>query len=385
MRASSPRRSCGACAACASEADAILHALHRLVLLFCWTTGVFAFTLAHSAFDDLLRIANVVANASVSAGDVTITASAILSALAVVVVTWLVTKVVRFILDHEILPRLDLRTGVPIAISTIVGYVLVLTGFVLAMAALGIDLTKVTLLAGALGVGVGLGLQGVVSNFASGLILMLERPINVGDQIDVGGVVGEVKRIGVRSSTIRTGQGAEVIVPNSDLASKQVTNWTLSDRARRYEIDVGVEYGSDPARVLRLLEDAAGGSAGSAEGAAAARAVHGIRRQLARLPALRVGRERGYRRAGAERPADGHPQDARRSRHRHSVPAARSAHSLRAGGRRHGRRAQDVTPACPERSAALEWARGEWRRCATARVASPCPANLPSGEACSSI
>jgi small-conductance mechanosensitive channel len=237
--------------------DAILHALHRLVLLFCWTTGVFVFTLAHSALDDLLRIANVMANASVSAGDVTISASAILSALAVVVVTWLVTKAVRFVLDHEILPRLDLRTGVPIAISTIVGYVLVLTGFVLAMAALGIDLTKVTLLAGALGVGVGLGLQGVVSNFASGLILMFERPINVGDQIDVGGVVGEVKRIGVRSSTIRTSQGAEVIVPNSDLASKQVTNWTLSDRARRYEIDVGVAYGSDPARVLRLLEGAA--------------------------------------------------------------------------------------------------------------------------------
>jgi small-conductance mechanosensitive channel len=237
--------------------DAILHALHRVVLLFCWTIGVLVFALAHSAFDDLLRIANLAASASVSAGDVTITASAILSALAVVVVTWLVTKVVRFILDHEILPRLDLRTGVPIAISTIVGYVLVVTGFVLAMAALGIDLTKVTLLAGAVGIGVGMGLQSVVNNFASGLILMLERPINVGDQIDVGGVVGEVKRIGVRSSTIRTGQGAEVIVPNADLASKQVTNWTLSDRARRYEIDVGVEYGSDPARILRLLEDAA--------------------------------------------------------------------------------------------------------------------------------
>ena len=239
------------------RADAILRALHLVVLLFCWTVGIAVFTLAHSALDDLLRIANLVASASVSAGDVTITVSAILSALAVVLVTWLVTKAVRFILDHEILPRLNLRTGVPIAISTIVGYVLVVTGFVLAMAALGIDLTKVTLLAGAVGIGVGMGLQSVVNNFASGLILMLERPINVGDQIDVGGVVGEVKRIGVRSSTIRTGQGAEVIVPNSDLASKQVTNWTLSDRARRYEIDVGVEYGSDPARVLRLLEDAA--------------------------------------------------------------------------------------------------------------------------------
>lgn len=236
--------------------DAVLRVLRIVVALFCWATGVVAFALAHSAFDDLLRIGNYVANASVSAGEVTITFSAILSALLIVSMTWLVTKLVRFVLDHEILPRLDLRTGVPIAISTVVGYVLVVSGFVLALAALGIDLTKVTLLAGALGVGVGLGLQSVVSNFAAGLILMLERPINVGDQIDVGGVLGEVRRIGVRSSTIRTFQGAEVIVPNSDLASKQVTNWTLSDRARRYEIDIGVAYGSDPAQVLALLEAA---------------------------------------------------------------------------------------------------------------------------------
>jgi small-conductance mechanosensitive channel len=239
------------------RADAIRRAAHGVIVLFCWATGIAVFTLVHSAFDDLLRLAGYIASASVSAGDVTITFSAILSALSVVVVTWLVTKLVRFLLDHEVLPRLNLRTGVPIAISTIVGYVLVVTGFVLTMAALGIDLTKVTLLAGALGIGVGLGLQSVIHNFASGLILMLERPINVGDQIDVGGVVGEVRRIGVRSSTIRTGQGAEVIVPNSDLASKQVINWTLSDRARRYEIDVGVAYGSDPAQVLRLLEGAA--------------------------------------------------------------------------------------------------------------------------------
>jgi small-conductance mechanosensitive channel len=239
------------------RAEAIRRAAHMVIVLFCWGAGVAAFTLAHSAFDDLLRIAGYIASASVSAGEVTITFSAILSALSVVVVTWLVTRLVRFLLDHEILPRLGLRTGVPIAISTIVGYVLVVIGFVLTMAALGIDLTKVTLLAGALGIGVGLGLQTVVHNFASGLILMLERPINVGDQIDVGGVVGEVRRIGVRSSTIRTGQGAEVIVPNADLASKQVINWTLSDRARRYEIDVGVAYGSDPAQVLRLLESAA--------------------------------------------------------------------------------------------------------------------------------
>jgi potassium efflux system protein len=237
--------------------EAVRRALHLVIVLFCWAAGIVAFMVAHSALDDLLRLGNYVAGASITTGDVTITFSAILSAIAVVGVTWLSTKLVRFVLDHEVLPRLNLRTGVPIAISTIVGYLLVVTGFVLALAALGIDLTKVTLLAGALGVGVGLGLQSVVNNFASGLILMLERPINVGDQIDVGGVLGEVKRIGVRSSTIRTFQGAEVIVPNADLASKQVINWTLSDRARRYEIDVGVAYGSDPAQVLRLLEDAA--------------------------------------------------------------------------------------------------------------------------------
>ena len=239
------------------RSDAILRTLHWLAVLTAWVAGVLTFAVAHSAFDDLIRLGAFITSTSVSAGDVTITLAAMLSALAVVAITWAVTKLVRFLLDHEILPRLDLRTGVPIAISTIVGYVLVVTGAVLAMAALGIDLTKVTLLAGALGIGVGLGLQNVVSNFASGLILMLERPINVGDQIDVGGIVGEVKRIGVRSSTIRTGQGAEVIVPNADLASKQVTNWTLSDRARRYEIDVGVAYGSDPERILRLLEAAA--------------------------------------------------------------------------------------------------------------------------------
>jgi small-conductance mechanosensitive channel len=236
---------------------AVLGALRLVVVVFCWAAGIVAFMLAHSALDDLLRLGRFVTDASVTVGDLTITLRAVLSALLVIGVTWLLTRVVGFVLRYEFLPRLNLRTGVPIAISTIVSYVFVVTGFVLALAALGIDLTKVTLLAGALGVGVGLGLQGVVSNFVSGLILMLERPINVGDQIDVGGVVGEVKRIGVRSSTIRTGQGADVIVPNSDLASKQVVNWTLSDRARRYEIDVGVAYGSDPARVLRLLEEAA--------------------------------------------------------------------------------------------------------------------------------
>ena len=237
--------------------NVILLTLHRIAVLVAWMGGALLFALSFMTLDDVIRIATFIADTGVSAGDVTITLKAMLSALFVVAMTWAVTKLARFVLDHEILPRLRLRAGVPIAISTIVGYVLIVTGCILAMGALGIDLTKVTLLAGAVGIGVGSGLQNVVNNFASGLILMLERPINVGDEVDVGGMVGEVRRIGVRSSTIRTSQGAEVIVPNADLASKQVTNWTLSDRRRRYEIDIGVAYGSDPARVMRLLEAAA--------------------------------------------------------------------------------------------------------------------------------
>ncbi|HZX40281.1 MAG TPA: mechanosensitive ion channel domain-containing protein [Myxococcaceae bacterium] len=236
------------------QPDAIMRTVHWISVLVAWAVGGAAFALSYSALDDLNRLGRSIVKMSLTVGDVRITLEAIVAALVVVALTWLLTKLVRFILEEELLPRLNLRSGVPVAVSTIVGYVLVVTGWVLAMAALGIDLSKVTLLAGAVGVGIGFGFQNVVNNFASGLILIIERPIKVGDQIDVGDVVGEVERIGVRSSTIRTAQGAEVIVPNSDLVGKQVTNWTLFDRSRRYEIDVSVAHGTEAAKILRLLE-----------------------------------------------------------------------------------------------------------------------------------
>jgi potassium-dependent mechanosensitive channel len=115
----------------------------------------------------------------------------------------------------------------------------------------------VTVLAGAFGVGIGFGLQNIVNNFISGLILLYERPIQIGDTVEVGSLTGEVKRIGIRSSTLRTFQGAEVIVPNANLIAEQVVNWTLSDRQRRIELPVGVAYGTDPQRVLAILLDVA--------------------------------------------------------------------------------------------------------------------------------
>ncbi len=167
--------------------------------------------------------------------------------------TFLFSRLLRFVLAEDVTPRLSLPRGVPYAVSYVLHYGILLLGFLLAVAAAGMDLSRFALVVGALGVGIGFGLQNVVNNFISGLILLFERPVQVGDTVQIGDVQGEVRRIGIRSSTVRTWQGAEVIVPNGNLLSEQVVNWTLSDRERRIEIPVGVAYGSDPRRVLDLL------------------------------------------------------------------------------------------------------------------------------------
>ncbi|CAG0973873.1 Mechanosensitive channel MscK [Myxococcaceae bacterium] len=174
-------------------------------------------------------------------------------------VSILVSRLVRFVLEEDVFPRVELGRGVPYALSSLIGYTIVLIGFLLALATIGLDVNRATILAGAFGVGIGFGLQNIVNNFVSGLILLFERPVQVGDVVQIGEVMGEVRRIGIRSSTLRTFTGAEVIVPNADLIAERVTNWTLSDSTRRIEIPVGVEYGTDPERVVRLLEETARG------------------------------------------------------------------------------------------------------------------------------
>jgi potassium efflux system protein len=169
----------------------------------------------------------------------------------------LVSTAMRFVLEEDVFPRVQLDKGLPLALSRIAQYLIALLGFSLALGVLGVDLTKITILAGALGVGVGFGLQTIVNNFISGLILLFERPVHVGDAIQIGEFAGEMRRIGFRSSTVRTWEGADVIVPNAQLISERVTNWTLSDRMRRVDIKVGVAYGTDPQRVLELLLGAA--------------------------------------------------------------------------------------------------------------------------------
>jgi small-conductance mechanosensitive channel len=172
-------------------------------------------------------------------------------------IAYVLSRILRFLLDEDVLPHIALPRGVPAAISTGTHYAVLFTGFVLALGAAGIDLSKFGLIAGALGVGLGFGLQNVVSNFVSGLILLFERPVQTGDLIEVGPLIGEVKRIGIRSSTVRTTEGADVIVPNASLISERVVNWTFTDRQRRLDFELGVAYGTDPEKVIAILLEAA--------------------------------------------------------------------------------------------------------------------------------
>ena len=193
----------------------------------------------------VLTASATIGSVSISLGDIIGFGLAIFAGL-------YVSRFLRFVLSVEVFPRVTLPRGVPATIVMLLNYTVLGLAFVLAVAAAGIDLTKFALIAGALSVGIGFGLQNVVNNFVSGLILAFERPVQAGDAVQVGDVWGEVRRIGVRSSTVRTWSGAEVIVPNADLISNQVTNWTLSDRQRRMEIPIGVAYGTDPHRVIEL-------------------------------------------------------------------------------------------------------------------------------------
>ena len=242
----------------ARNADPALLRAVRVALAALTIVGVALLTLGTLGLIPTLRsAAESLLAATLEVGTASITGKAVATAFAVVVATVVLTGSTGFILDREVVPRLRLRPGAGYAIVTFTRWVIVIVGAVLTLAALGIDTAKLTLLAGALGVGIGFGLQTIVNNFVSGIILIVERPVGVGDLIEVGPLTGEVKRIGIRSSTVRTGQGAEVIVPNAELVSKEVVNWTRSDRQRRYDVDVGVAYGSDPEQVMRLLVEAA--------------------------------------------------------------------------------------------------------------------------------
>jgi len=186
-------------------------------------------------------------------GDASFSLNGILLFFTVIFVSFFLARFLQVLLEKDVLNRLSLSKGMPHTISMGLKYILAISGFFLAFYATGIPMDKVTIILGAFSVGIGFGLQTIFSNVVSGLILLFERPIQLGDTVQVGQLIGNVKSIELRASNIHTFDGAEVIVPNSQLISKEVINWTLSDKKRRMEVPIGVGYDSDPHFVQGLI------------------------------------------------------------------------------------------------------------------------------------
>ena len=174
----------------------------------------------------------------------------------IVLLVYVTGKIKHWVTDR-LLARTQLEVGVRQAVGSIVRYGFIAVGFAVILQTAGIDLSALTVLAGALGIGVGFGLQTIANNFISGLIILFERPIKVGDRIDVGGVTGDVVEISPRATTVITNDNIAVIVPNSEFISSKVTNWSYTNRDVRLNFPIGVSYKSDPEQVRRALLEVA--------------------------------------------------------------------------------------------------------------------------------
>lgn len=162
----------------------------------------------------------------------------------------------------QILSKYSDDIGVSQSIGTIMQYLLIIIGGLIIIQNSGINLGSLNVLAGALGVGIGFGLQNIANNFISGLIILFERPVKVGDRIDVGSVNGDVIKISSRATTINTNDNISIIIPNADVINKQVINWSHNDRNVRFGIPVGVSYNEDPAKIKKILLGVATGHPG---------------------------------------------------------------------------------------------------------------------------
>ena len=234
----------------------------RLRSVVAWAAILFwaayvleALSLRAPVFEDL----RAVLTRGWTAGSFTISPGDIVLFGLTVWASFLVSRLLRFVLEEEVYARVKLAPGLYYSISKMVNYAVLVVGFLIGLAVLKFDLTKLTILVGAFGVGLGFGLQNIINNFVSGLILLFERPIKVGDVIQLGGNEGVVKHIGIRASIVEAPNGSEYIVPNGSLISETVTNWTHSDRLRRIDLPITVAGPADARWVMELLTGAAAG------------------------------------------------------------------------------------------------------------------------------
>jgi small-conductance mechanosensitive channel len=190
-------------------------------------------------------------------GEAQITVWTIICFIVLLVLLFYLAGKMRKLLVGRVLARSRLDLGAQQAIGSITRYVVLLVGLLIILQTVGINLTTLNVVAGAVGIGIGFGLQNIASNFISGLIILFERPIKIGDRIEVGGVDGDVISVGARSTTVVTNDNIAIIVPNSKFVTENVVNWSYTDSTVRFKIPISVGYGSDVRLVEKLLLEVA--------------------------------------------------------------------------------------------------------------------------------
>ncbi len=193
-------------------------------------------------------------------GQTQVTLASLLATMAILALTWLAARLLRKLVSEKLFGKARVDPGVRYAIGRVVGYIVWVLGLIVALQPLGINATTLAVFGGAIGVGIGFGLQDIAKNFIAGLILLVERPIKVGDRIEIGQVIGDVAEIRARATLVRTNDDIYLIVPNARFITDTVTNWSYRTPRVRFHIPVSVACGSDPRAVEKALLEAAGRS-----------------------------------------------------------------------------------------------------------------------------
>ena len=224
-----------------------------LALLMLVAVGLFGSWYSAALGDAGLQLHRYLVQPLFSMGGLSITLFFLVKASIFLVLLTLFSHFTMLILRKKVLIHTALNAGSQYAVARVISYLVFSLGLIVGLQSLGLNLSSLVVVGGALGIGVGLGLQAIVSNFVAGLILLLEQPIKLGDRIQVGDTYGDVVRLRGRSTWIQTNENVVIIVPNSEFINERVTNWTANDRQVRISLSIGVSYDSDPQRVREIL------------------------------------------------------------------------------------------------------------------------------------
>jgi small-conductance mechanosensitive channel len=224
-----------------------------VALLMLVAVGVFGTEYAQTFGQVGMRLRSFLVHPIFSMGGLPITLFFLLKAAIFLVALVIFSHFTMLLLQKRVLKHTPLAVAQQYAAAKVISYLIFILGLVIGLQSLGVNLNSLVVVGGALGIGVGLGLQAVVANFVAGLILLLEQPIKLGDRIEVGSTYGDVVRLRGRSTWIRTNDNVVIIVPNSEFINQSVTNWTANDRQVRISLPLGVSYDSDPKAVREVI------------------------------------------------------------------------------------------------------------------------------------